>query len=262
MPPKAFEVAPAIDPRLAPLSPEQARRLVMDDLPPVVFQDLSQWQGGDYAGYCPRHPNMPNMGGGEVVIDRPLAMGETSEKARATRLAGIYVHELAHRLVPGECHGPVFAAVCAAMTARTIEGADSLRARLRWYDVQDAENPGEALNHAIEFSHAHGRSEVPAKELPDLARASWTAWRAGAWACFEASRKRDAAVADLLNKAKLAAAEEALAAERARSARLSKQVAKARADAERDKGCDWGNFWLACLACAMLGALLAVGLRI
>lgn len=181
--------------RLRPLSDEQAERLLLTDPPPVRFVEIAERNGEGVAGYCSYFPDMPQRGGGEVVIDQRIAEGVSmpiSETRRRRRIAQIYTHEVAHRLTPRDSHGAVFAAVCAALTMRCFDNESETHAALGWYEVQDAERPGAALGHAIDFGRAHKQSGVPARDLPALAAASWGASHDEAWARLKAAAMGEA----------------------------------------------------------------------
>lgn len=272
MMPRVFSVAEQFDDTLIPLDPEQALRLRHFDLPPVKYEDLSHYGDGDatVSGFCPRFPLMPHLGGGEVVIDLGIARGTTYERARRRRIAIIYIHELAHRLVPSESHGPVFAAVCAALTLRALPHEISIG----WYEVQDAENPGAALNHAIEFGRVHKESNVNAKDLPQLAKQSWNSWRDEAWkdllaqansraqSDIDSANSREAAArATVLAQAlELFESFSAVSQEKARADRLACELTKVRNAAERDLTMSWDHIAAVGFVCVFVGALIGFAL--
>jgi len=182
---------------LLPISEEQANRLRWTgELPAVQYEDLSHY--GDrqpVSGYCSSYPIMPQHGGGEVVIDRGIADGVIYEASRAHRVALIYLHEVAHRLTPGNHHGAVFASVCAALTLRATQSEDATKKAVGWYEVQDANDgeQGAALNHAIAFARMQMRSDASANDLPKLAAESWKTYRDGAWKSLRAEADNNAA---------------------------------------------------------------------
>ena len=270
MMPRVFSVVEEFDANLIPLDSEQAARLLHENLPPVKYEDLSHYGDGDstVSGFCPRHPQMPHLGGGEVVIDLGISQGTMYERARRRRLAIIYIHELAHRMVPLECHGPVFAAVCSALTLRALPHEGSSSKAISWYEVQDAENPGVALNHAIEFARAHKESGVPAKELPKLAEESWSQWRDDAWKALLAGAKAsvevDLTIANGNARASAASAHESSIAEanaRRKAANLKRALEASLSAARAAHTLSWGNIAAVGIVCAFVGLLFGMGIH-
>lgn len=270
MKPALYSVETIDSPRLNPLTREEIDRLNARELPPVVYADLSgrsMAEGTPIGGYCPRSPDMPHMAGGEVVLHKGVADGVLSENSRARRLRGVYLHEIAHRQVPEEAHGPVFAAVCAALQYRASRSEEATICNIGWYEVQDAENPGAALNHAIEFARAHFDSAATFEELPDLARASWSAYRDCAW-------KELVAHAEAAGKPALDIAKAVAQSLQAQARRLSMQSARdaARADqaeirlaqaircAQESETLPWSHIWLIAGTCLFIGALASMAL--
>lgn len=265
MTPRAFVTAESADPSFAPLTPEQSAKLLLDDLPPVSYVDLSRYGTiQPVSGFCPRFPAMPHLGGGEVVIDLGIGQGRMYEAARVKRVAMIYLHELAHRLVPAEAHGAVFAAVCAALNARAHQDEEQGRKGLGWYEVQDAENPGAALNHAIEFGRLHARSAVPAKELAALAQASWSTWRDQAWKDLGAQAR--AWAQKRIDEGEAEAEQANIAAIAARGSEIAAKAAmgrarRAAAAAVSERTIGWPRIWCLCFCFCAIGVLLGTALR-
>lgn len=223
---------------------ESFGRLLLENLPPIVFQDLSLINEGEgIGGRCPIWPSIPDASGGEVLIERTIRSGALTERARRRRLLSTYAHEVSHRITPeeiraGQAHGAVFAAVCAALSARILGNWARGMDQVGWYEVQNCPQPGLALEHAAEFSKAHFESGVRARDLPDLARASWAARIARAG-------EGEALAADLAS-----AREEAARAGNARRALEGRALR-----AEREKTLGWGEILAGLALAAALGAL-------
>jgi hypothetical protein len=247
MAPKVFVTSESDQAALAPLTARQSASLLMNDLPPVSYVDLSRYGAHQpVSGFCPRNPIMPHLGGGEVVVDKGIAEGRLYEAARARRLSTIYVHELAHRLAPGDAHGAVFAAVCCALTFRMAESESEVRKALGWYEVQDAENPGAALNHAIEFGRLHKDSGEPGENLPRLAAESWSRWRDEAWLDLLAKAKEWA-------RARIESAESQSLLYEDKARRAIEAAALARVAAHAGRTLGWRSIAAFAAACGLVG---------
>lgn len=160
------------------LKPEDLAPALLDEAPPILLADLGEYCGGKFAGYCPNWPIFAKQGGGEIVIDSALADRRRPERTRR-RLLSTALHEIAHRLTPEEiqakqAHGAVFGAVCFALTARCL-GLEDSKSHLSLYDLQDAPDKAKAFGFAVAFGERHRESGVPARDLPGLARAEWSA---------------------------------------------------------------------------------------
>ena len=183
MTPRTFVHTESNDEALAPLSYEQSAKLLLPDLPPVSYVDLSHYGNAQHgaAGYCSAYPNMPHLGGGEVVIDSNQLDTHMLERTRKRRMGHAYVYAIARRLTPNDGQGAVYASVLCALIMRAQDMESPPYFPIQWDEVKDAVNTGAALDHAIEFGLSHKDSGVPALELRLLASVSWSAVRAVAW---------------------------------------------------------------------------------
>ncbi len=245
---------------------ESFGRLLLENLPPIVFQDLSLINEGEgIGGRCPIWPSIPDASGGEVLIERTIRSGALTERARRRRLLSTYAHEVSHRITPeeiraGQAHGAVFAAVCAALSARILGNWARGMDQVGWYEVQNCPQPGLALEHAAEFSKAHFESGVRARDLPDLARQT-----TAVLALLIGVRARDlpdlaraswAARIARAGEGEALAADLASAREEAARAGNARRALEGRAlRAEREKTLGWGEILAGLALAAALGAL-------
>lgn len=249
---------------------ESFARMLLEHLPPVEFRDFS---GGPYdnnSGFCPNWPVVGGPSGGEVVLDDSLRTGTLRPQIRRRRMLSTYAHETAHRLTRPEvdarqAHGAVFAAVCAALTARILGETERGLWQIGWYDVQDCPQAGLALEHAADFAKEHFGSGAPARDLPDLARSSWARRLSEAEAPAAAARAESAA----LRLQRDREAERAQSLEgRLATAERRREKAEERARerdrralaAEKAKTLGWGEISGALFAAGLLGAILGSAL--
>lgn len=250
---------------------ESFSRLLLEHLPPIVYADLSRSSSGDWIGaYCPTYPDIKDESGGEVVIDDSLRAGVLREAHKRRRLLSAYAHEATHRLCMAEtkanqAHGAVFAAVCAALSARILGDWKHGMHQIGWYDAQDCPDLGLAIEHAARFAEEHFQSGAKAEALPALARESWAsalsaAKGAAAGLMMEAERSR-ASMGRA--EAKAARLEDDLKRERDRGwrASLAAQDAYKEAEAARaEKTLGWMEIAAAMGMAALFGAILAKAL--
>lgn len=149
---------------------------LMKEIPPIMLADLSGYSDGNNSGFCPNYPLFSKDAGGEVVLDCCLVDPRRPEWSRR-RLVSTTLHEISHRLTrdevfSGQAHGAVFAAVCFALTSRCL-GLDVANGSLRLYDVSDAKDKSMAFGFAVDFGTRNSISQVPAEDLPGLARVEW-----------------------------------------------------------------------------------------
>lgn len=220
------------DPRPAPLTPEQSASLFAKELPPALYADLD-----GCVGLCPGRPLMPDMAGGEVIIDRSYAAGMVSEQTRADRIATTYLHEFAHRLTPGAGHNAIFAMVYSALLFRAYKSEADVVRFLRWYDVKDEANLGAAFGLAVAFGRLHALTTTPAEELAKRARSRFDEEKQAAWhACMQAAREEMAEQrkldTDFFEK-QLARSEAKVLSLMTEKGRLSKKLASADSLAKR-----------------------------
>ena len=106
---------------------------------PVLF--LNAPDGADWAGYCGSHDQTEN---GEVVLDSKLV--ETClRKPNSQHIVEVYLHESAHRLMPGHWHNAAFFCMNFVLHLRAGKLKRPVWHGIKFYDIQDEidfESPG------------------------------------------------------------------------------------------------------------------------
>lgn len=148
---------------------------------------------------------------------------------------------------------------------------------LSWYDVQDAIDPGAAFTHAAAFAKAQLASGAKARDLPRLARASWSAQTVEQAAKQKAiDQERESTERALqraindgrslqrdleLSRSRRETLAEALAAERERCARLKARLVEAGEKAKRheeQRSMSSAHIANVAIACVFFGLIIGM----
>lgn len=161
------------------LNAELWTRCRIENPVPVHFVPMPRW-----GGLC---PDVRDTKEGEIKIADDLLSNSKREGGMADALMLTYLHELSHRLTPGQGHNTAFFAVNALLLLRA--GSDHydrpLLHDMELYDLQDWDDTpncsvGEALDWALavagELMDADMSAEAAATEI--IARyEKWKAWK-------------------------------------------------------------------------------------
>lgn len=148
---------------------------------PVHFVPMPRW-----GGWCQPEEDTRD---GEVQLSDQLLDDQKTESGMLDSLLQVYLHEIAHRLMPGHNHDPAFLSMNALLLIRAGEdqhGRPYLN-NLSLYDAQDFDlvrfcSIGEALDwslaHARELAESELTAEACAGEIMQRFE-GWREWKAG-----------------------------------------------------------------------------------
>jgi len=168
------------------VSPELFERLRLEPIPPLFLRKPQGQNNPRWLGFCSfaEHTEF-----GEIVMDARLV--EAAEwQPRSDWIQFVYLHEVAHRLMPGACHNGAFGAMVLLLYFRAgVANEIEMWQRSTLYDFQDeGENLPRVLAWAWKTAQELALTDLRAERCADVIAERYERWCA--WLAAEPERSR------------------------------------------------------------------------